>query len=446
MAGIVGINKPDSIKLVEKMLYKISYRGNSFKKIFTTQNCTFGIVANSLQSISHELTTLESVRDYFGDEHLAQAKEFNDTLELKRDLAGVAPLYYGFTGDNKLCFASEIKSLLEVTKDINELMPGNIFRDGQSIKYDDIKKPETYFDSKPEKIASDLYQFLNENVKKRIYNDEVGCWLSGGIDSSVFSALVKEHVKKLHTFSAGLRDSKDLEYSRIMSKHLNSIHHEVVVTLDEMIAVLPQVIYHLESFDAYLVRSSIMNYLVSREASNHVEHIFSGEGGDELFGGYDYLKNLSINNLEDELIDITKRLHNTALQRVDRCASAFGTVASVVFTSPQIIDFALKIPVEYKIYNGIEKWILRLSMKDKLPEQIFKRTKAKFWEGSGVEELLSEYAEERISDLEFNKEKKLKNGWVLNSKEELLYYRIFKEHFGEFENLDWMGRTKSTPN
>ncbi|GAI77491.1 unnamed protein product [marine sediment metagenome] len=144
----------------------------------------------------------------------------------------------------------------------------------------------------------------------------------------------------------------------------------------------------------------------------------------------------------DELIDITKCLHNTALQRVDRSASAHGTVAHVCFLDPEVVDYALRIPAEYKLRDNVEKWILRVAFDDMLPEQVLNRKKSKFWEGAGVGELMSDYADSTITDDDFRRERILKNGWIINSKEELFYYRIFREQFGELENLSWMGRTK----
>ena len=209
--------------------------------------------------------------------------------------------------------------------------------------------------------------------------------------------------------------------------------------------MLPLVIGHLESFDAWLVRSSLMNYLVGELAAQHVPAVLSGEAADELFAGYDYLQAVSEEQLPAELAEITDRLHNTAFQRVDRCSAAHGLVAHVPFADPEVVEYAQRIPAAYKIYGGIAKWILRKVAAALLPPRIAWRPKAKFWEGAGVGELLAEHAAAEISDAEFARARRLPNGWLLTDKEELLYYRVFREQFGSLESLSWMGRSKRPP-
>jgi len=256
------------------------------------------------------------------------------------------------------------------------------------------------------------------------------------------AALARPHVRRLHTFSGGLPGAPDLKHARLVARQLQSEHHEAIARLKDCLAILPDVIYHLESFDALLVRSSLISYLVAKLASQYVPAVFSGEGADELFAGYEYLKSLAPGSLTGKLVEITNRLHNTALQRVDRCASALGLIVHVSFLDPDVLDYALRIPQGFKIKDGVEKWILRQAAAGKLPDSILNRPKAKFWHGAGVGELLAQHADKHISTADFEHEKFLPNGWTLNSKEELMYYRIFRERFGECKNLSWMGRTK----
>ncbi len=280
-------------------------------------------------------------------------------------------------------------------------------------------------------------------IRESAVGRPLGAWLSGGLDSSALAALAMAEAGSLHTFSAGLRDAPDLQFARAVASHIRSDHHELTLDLEQLLSALPQVIYHLESFDALLVRSSIANFLVARMAADYVSEVFSGEGADELLAGYAYLKALAADELPRELLDISSRLHNTALQRVDRCAAAHGTDAHLPFLHPAVVDLALRMPVSFKIHQNVEKWILREAMKGRLPESVLTRTKAKFWEGAGISTMLQAYADAQISDADFNRERTLANGWTLLSKEELMYYRLFREQLGDMDTLQWMGRSKS---
>jgi len=445
MAGIAGISEKGAKEKVSGMLDKIRYRGRAGRSVFETENATLGIVWNESEKeiVNRYLASGTSGYEN-GPGHFARAGNESGKLILTRDELGVAPLYYGRDNNGKLCFSSEVKALLSTTGNISEMLPGHSF-EGTILTPFFRLKTGTAFKESPEEIAGNLRTLLDKAVSDRIRTEDIGSWLSGGLDSSAICALATRHTNKLRTFSAGVKNAPDLEFAQEMARSIKSDHHEVIVTTDDLVQALPQVIYHLESFDALLVRSSITNFLVAKLASEYVSEVFSGEGGDELFAGYEYLKSIRPAELEEELLKITASLHNTALQRVDRCASAHGTTAHVVFTDPEVVEFAFRIPVEYKIRDNTEKWILRKAMEEALPDKIFNRPKAKFWEGAGVRELISDYAEKHITDADFRNERLLSNGLIINTREELYYYRIFKEHFGSDIDLSWMGRTEGSP-
>lgn len=445
MASIAGVARGNEAELVQRILKKMNHRGQAWQEVLETPHTTLGINGIEIQEGAKQTLRQDGIaKDGIIPGRFAQAKSTVKGFQLKRDPIGAAPLYYGWTSEGIFCFASEVKGLLEATQDIYELPPGSSFDGIKLEKYYQvgIRPP---LDDSPLHIAQELRSKLEAAVEQRIGKGDVGSWLSGGLDSSIMASLASQHVKKFHTFAAGIPDAPDLKYARIMADAIDATHHEVVIQPAELLEILPDVIYYLETFDALLVRSSLLNYLVAKAASDYVPIVFSGEGGDELFAGYEYLKGLDPSTIPGELTEIIGRLHNTALQRVDRCAAAHGLLPRVSFVDPEVVDFALKIPAEFKLRNDVEKWILRQAVSDLLPEEILNRTKAKFWEGGGVEDLLARYAERQVSDSDFARERMLSNGWVLNSKEELLYYRIFLDHFGELPELSWMGRTKGAP-
>ncbi len=443
MAGIAGILKEGEHELVSKMIESISHRGKFGKVVLDVNGATIGIVWSKHEDQRIQEKLKKSIfMDGPGYGHKLEISKPNGEWQIYRDELGVAPMYFTSNNDN-LYFSSEVKALLPYSKDISELPSGSIITQSTKNQFFNLGiRPPMHKD--PATISLELLNIIAQTISRRITSNVMGAWLSGGLDSSIVCAFARIWLQTLHTFSGGLKDAPDLEFARIAAKHIGSEHHEFIFNFEEIIKTLPEVIYHLESFDALIVRSSIINYLLSKEASGYVQEVFSGESGDEFFAGYDYLKSIPATDLDKELIDITGRLHNTTLQRVDRCATAFGLTAHVIFADPQLFEYAMRIPVNLKIKDGTDKWILRKSMEELLPEAILNRPKTKLWEGAGVQNLISDFASTKITDADFRDERKLKNGWTLNTKEELLYYRIFREHFGDLENLDWMGRSKGS--
>ncbi len=446
MSAIAGCSPPCSRSDVQSMLAVQAHRGPAGRAVIETEAATLGVAWSRSQAFAGQtLERAQAAQDSAGSGRMARATAEMTRLSLLRDPLGVAPLYYTHGDAGALYFASEVKALLPFSREVRSLPPGTLY-DGAEIRpfYRLHSEPPIAADFPS--VAKDLRRRMTTAVQDCVTDeDDMACWLSGGLDSSGIAALAARTVRRLHTFAAGVCGAPDLAAARTVASFIGSQHHEIEVTFDEMLAVLPAVIYHLESFDALLVRSSIINYLAGRAAADYAPATLSGEGGDELFAGYAYLKEMPQAALTSELLDITKRLHNTALQRVDRCSAAHGLLAHVPFLGLDFVDYALRIPTELKLRDGVEKWILRQALIGLLPDKILTRTKSKFWEGAGVGDLLADYAGSRVSDRDFEAERVLPNGWQLRTKEELQYYRIFKEHFGEFANLDWMGRTKGAP-
>ena len=436
MAAIAGIFSQNCDADVSKMLELIKYRGRGDIYIENVPGATLGCVSNGKKPAAGPGRVEDRINDY----QYAAAGAMGEQVFMERDPLGIVPLYYGRRSDGSLCFASEVKSLAAITSDINEF-PAGCRYDGDSFeRYFELRQ-KPVLNEGPEGLAAELYRRLEAAVQTQIHSDEAACFLSGGLDSSLLAALVRRHVKKLWTFAAGMPHAPDLAYARMVADFIGSEHHEIIVGQEDILQALPEIIVHLESFDAPLVRSSVMHYVAAKQISRYAQETFSGEGADELFAGYAYLKNLPRERLASELIAITKRMSGNALQRVDRCGRAFGLDTHICFLDPAVVDLALQIPVELKLRDGVEKWILREAARDLLPRPILERGKVKFWEGAGVQDMLARHAASVITDTQFSQEKTLANGWELTGKEELLYYRLFRKRLGNLENLDWMGRT-----
>ncbi len=276
----------------------------------------------------------------------------------------------------------------------------------------------------------------------------MGIYLSGGLDSSVIVAAARKIRGHIKTFAVGTEDSLDLKKARLVADYLGTEHHQYLLNIDDILESLPQIIYQLESFDQYLVRSSIANFFVARMAKQHdVELVLCGEGGDELFGGYHYLKEFkNSQSIRKELETLTMSGHANGFQRVDRMNMAHSLIYDMPFMDQEVREYAFNIPVEWKIYGGkepIEKWILRKAFADDLPEEIVWRKKEKFFKGSNITDLLKNYTKQVIADEEYQQEKEIAEDFVLRSKEELYYYRVFQNYYPHQSILNTIGRTRT---
>ncbi|GEL76958.1 asparagine synthase B [Tenuibacillus multivorans] len=398
----------------------------------------------------YEEEGIEGVRKLDGMFAFFIADDENNTFLAARDTLGIKPLYYGRDKTGQLLFSSELKTLYLVTDDVHEFPAGHYYTPETGfVCYRKIESPvnaDIYDQQSLDKITMQINEELTSAVKKRLLADvEVGVLLSGGLDSSLISAIIanlNESGQPVKSFCVGSEDSEDLVRAREVAEAIGTEHHEYIYTKQELIDVLPKVIYHLESFEPSLVRSALPNYFVSKLAAQHVKVILSGEGADELFAGYDYLREFKDDQcLNHEVIRIINSLHNINLQRADRMSMAHSLELRVPFLDLELIEHALKIPAKHKLHTEerMEKWILRKSFDGLLPDQILWRKKEEFSAGSGALEILEQHANNTITDEAFKK-LNLDAPIDLRSKQEALYYKIYKEIFPQASAIDAVGR------
>jgi asparagine synthase (glutamine-hydrolysing) len=461
MAGIAGIASEGKTAQIKQMLDRISHRGESGSKIIESHGSTLGAVWLDAEAepapsmLRHQAVwdgsrpplpdqaALEEERDPF-----ALTAATSEGMLLARDPLGVCPLYYGWTPEGDICFASEVKALLELADDIREFPPGTWYDDQGGFQTYFEVEPEPDLSQDPERVARQLRLRLERAISRRVDEEATGCWLSGNLTSSALAALARPRVEALHTFAVGTPGTPDLDYARDVAALLHTQHHEITVTLDEVLEPLPAVIWHLESFDAALVRASVSRYLAAKRAADHVGNLIFDEGANVLLSGSAHRREADARDLVEQTIQRAQTLHNTALQRVDRTASSHGLVAHIPFLDLDVFEYAISIPPELKLRrNGvtIDQWILRKALSSVLPADLLQPSDTDLWQGVGVGFLLALSAEDQITDEEFYRERVLPAGWTLHDKEELMYYRIFCEHFGELKDLTWMGRHTSGP-
>ncbi|MBC8873663.1 MAG: hypothetical protein H8E44_29855 [Planctomycetes bacterium] len=374
-----------------------------------------------------------------------------DSLLAARDVLGIKTLFYG-RKNGALYFASELKSILAVTDDVYEFPAGHFMDgDGRLTRFADLPKSPRIADIEPTEAVREIKEIIWNSVRSSVdFSTPTAGLLSGGLDSSVVCCLASRLCEdwtggktRLKTFAIGLGESEDIQNARLMADHIGSEHHELIVDLDRVLEALPEVIYYLESFDPSLVRSAVSNYLISRHAREHgIDQLLSGEGGDEIFCGYTYLKDFPPEELAAEQLKCLGYLHNNASLRLDRMNQCHSVRVVAPLISGKLLDYALHLPPEYKQKpegdGKIEKWIFRKAYESVLPDAIAWRGKQEFSQGSGSAGVLPAHFEGAISDEEFAHARR--EHPLVRSKEELYYFRIFAENFGTDRAVDTVGQ------
>lgn len=376
-----------------------------------------------------------------------------DAYLIGRDHMGIVPLYQGYDTSGNYFVASELKALEGICTKITEFPPGHFLwsKDGMEPQKWYQRDWEIYEHHKEAKTRPhEIRQALEEAVHRQLMTDvPYGVLLSGGLDSSIIAAVTKkfsEHrvesgdnqkawYPQLHSFAIGLEGSPDLAAAKEAAAFIGSIHHEVHFTIQEGLDAIRDVIYHLETYDVTTVRASTPMYLLARVIrSMGIKMVLSGEGADEIFGGYLYFhKAPDAQSFHEETVRKLKKLHLYDCLRANKSLMAWGIEGRVPFLDKEFLDVAMGLNPELKMAtNGkIEKWILRSSFEDMLPEKIAWRQKEQFSDGVGYSwiDSLKELADTKISDEEFQQAKFRFPIQTPKNKEEYHYRMIFSEHF-----------------
>lgn len=376
----------------------------------------------------------------------------NDTFLIARDPVGVIPLYVGEDDKGHVLVSSELKGLEGYATTYDQFMPGHYWysNDKEPIRW---YKREWYNYYNVKANTTDkakLRKALEDAVFRQLMTDvPYGVLLSGGLDSSIISAIAKKYAAKriennqqtdawwpqLHSFAIGLEGSPDLVAARKVADHISTVHHEIHYTIQEGLDALRDVIYHIETYDVTTVRASTPMYLLARVIrSMGIKMVLSGEGADEVFGGYLYFhKAPGAEAFHKETVRKISKLYLYDCLRANKSLASWGVEGRVPFLDKEFLDVAMRINPESKMASGgtIEKKILREAFEDLLPESIVWRQKEQFSDGVGYNwiDTLKQITSERISDLEMRQAAERFPVNTPQNKEEYYYRSIFEEHF-----------------
>ena len=398
---------------------------------------------------AHGINFLERLSGIFA---FALYDEERDEYLIARDPIGVIPLYIGHDKDGKTYVASELKALEGFCDEYEPFLPGHYLYSREGVmrrwytrdwmKYDAVKDNPADIDK--------LRVGLQEAVKQQLMSDvPYGVLLSGGLDSSIVSAIAQKYAAKrvedggqtgawwprLHSFAVGLKGAPDLEKARCVAEHIGTVHHEINYTIQEGLDAIRDVIYFTETYDVTTVRASTPMYLLARVIkSMGIKMVLSGEGADEIFGGYLYFhKAPSAQAFHEETVRKLSKLHWYDCLRANKSLSAWGVEGRVPFLDRDFLDIAMRLNPQAKMCPGdvMEKKILRKAFADMLPEEIAWRQKEQFSDGVGYSwiDTLKKITSEQVSDEQMAHAAERFPIHTPLCKEEYFYRSIFEEHF-----------------
>ncbi|MGB7450727.1 MAG: asparagine synthase B [Lysobacterales bacterium] len=399
---------------------------------------------------------LEKGNDFINDLHGMFAfvlyDETNDRYLIARDPIGIIPLYYGYDDEHRLYVASEMKALMGICTVVMEFPPGHYWssEDEQPTQYYQREWQDFSAVENAETDIKAIGTALEKSVISHLMTDvPYGVLLSGGLDSSIIAAVTQKHAgmrvedderspawwPRLHSFAVGLKGSPDLVAAAKVAEHIGTVHHGFEFTLQEGLDALDEVIYHIETYDVTSIRAATPMYLLARKIhAMGIKMVLSGEGADEIFGGYLYFhKAPDARSFHEETLRKLSRLHSYDCLRANKAMSAWGVEARVPFLDREFLDVSMsQNPKDKMITKGkMEKQILREAFSDMLPEEIVWRQKEQFSDGVGYSWIdgVREYAKTQVSEKQMaHAAKRFPYNTPINE-EAYLFRRIFESHF-----------------
>ena len=381
--------------------------------------------------------------------------EEKDDFLIARDPIGVIPLYIGKDKEGRIYFGSELKALEGFCDEYEPFLPGHYYQGSKGkmhrwyhrdwMQYEAITDTRTH-----EAQVADLHEALEAAVQRQLMSDvPYGVLLSGGLDSSVISAIAKKYAAKrietdntadawwpqLHSFAVGLKGAPDLLKAREVAQHIGTVHHEINYTIQEGLDAIRDVIYFIETYDVTTVRASTPMYLLARVIkSMGIKMVLSGEGADEVFGGYLYFhKAPTPQAFHEETVRKLSKLHLYDCLRANKSLSAWGVEGRVPFLDKEFLDTAMRLHPAVKMCPGkeIEKRVVREAFADMLPESVAWRQKEQFSDGVGYSwiDTLKAVTAAAVSDEQMEHAAERFPIHTPQNKEEYYYRSIFEEHF-----------------